>query len=486
MVVILLGALLTRRGPYGCRRRHVSGQDGDALDALLGTPSAAPAAAPPVAAADTVAELRREIEALRASPAARPAAAPVPPGLAAVVGPDPVDGGAYPLATPDHDVSALRHFVAGTTGQGATTATAHRQQGNARLPAGPPPLPPPQSAPPPAEYAPFNPQRNTGLREQASRLLEVYRWAYGTRHQDPAWQEVIWDAVAEMGRAIDPTLRALVVESGYDTEVERCGVPPAGFGADLAHLSAHGLGTVPAAERQGDLVGRSGAVGNDATLRFDGGLDGELRRAAEEIYKRMRAQGATSARDWLTNQHADAKSDHRWSDLWHSAVTVDFLLGGCASNAEARELLRSSDILELHLRKLAAFVYERRTRDRVGADSMLAITTPGTMADIGPEWLVNTATGYSREEWNRSQRTRWGGPRGRGDGGRGEGGRGSGGGGGAQTPASGSGGANPSGEGGGTARGGRGAATPSQRGGGGGRGGRGGGGRGGPPGRGAA
>ena len=56
------------------------------------------------------------------------------------------------------------------------------------------------------------------------------------------------------------------------------------------------------------------------------------------------------------------------------------------------------------LRRLAAHVYQARTRDRTGAARMLAISPPGAGLDIAPSWLVNDVTIYSKNEHQRGER----------------------------------------------------------------------------------
>jgi hypothetical protein len=60
----------------------------------------------------------------------------------------------------------------------------------------------------------------------------------------------------------------------------------------------------------------------------------------------------------------------------------------------------------MHLRRLASFVYERRTRDKTGAAHMLAITPPGLETDVAPTWLVSTATAHSKNEHMRDERVK--------------------------------------------------------------------------------
>jgi hypothetical protein len=89
--------------------------------------------------------------------------------------------------------------------------------------------------------------------------------------------------------------------------------------------------------------------------------------------------------------------------------------------------LSVDDNMEMLLRRIGSFVYEKRTKDRVGAVNMLAMPAPGTGADVASSWLVGESTPYSREEFDRSTRshTGRGGGGGGGEGrGRTEGGRG--------------------------------------------------------------
>ena len=70
---------------------------------------------------------------------------------------------------------------------------------------------------------------------------------------------------------------------------------------------------------------------------------------------------------------------------------MDFKLGRCHSPEDEMRLLATDD-LEVGLRRLAAYMYEARTRDTVGARQMLALHAPGGMHDIAPAWMVETAT----------------------------------------------------------------------------------------------
>ena len=62
------------------------------------------------------------------------------------------------------------------------------------------------------------------------------------------------------------------------------------------------------------------------------------------------------------------------------------------------------DTVEPALRRLSAVVYEPRTRDKVGANHMLGATPPGSLRDIAPGWLVDSATSDSKADYQRTHR----------------------------------------------------------------------------------
>ena len=149
----------------------------------------------------------------------------------------------------------------------------------------------------------------------------------------------------------------------------------------------------------------------------------------------MKAQGSSSVRAWLTANYQGSKEAPIWTDLWTSACMVDFHLSKAGGSEEQVNLiLASDDNMEMALRRLASFVYAKRTGDHSGALHMLAVKPPGSNVDLAPSWLVEESTLHSKMEYQRADRVSkmnrgGGGGPGRGDGGGGGGnGRGKGGG----------------------------------------------------------
>ncbi len=73
-----------------------------------------------------------------------------------------------------------------------------------------------------------------------------------------------------------------------------------------------------------------------------------------------------------------------WIDLWNLATNVDYLIGRCASPAEETRLLATNDFIETGMRRLAAYMYEGRSKDTTGARRMLAVQAPGATSTSRP------------------------------------------------------------------------------------------------------
>ncbi len=137
------------------------------------------------------------------------------------------------------------------------------------------------------------------------------------------------------------------------------------------------------------------------------GLD--LKRAAPEIYRSMRSQGAASAREWVDRQYMGDRSSHTWIDAWDLATEVDICLRDFIEAKDDQGLFRTlavDDGLEIKLRRLASFLYEARSGDRAGAMHMLAVAPPGSQVDIAPSWLVTEAAAHGKVEHPRAERAR--------------------------------------------------------------------------------
>ena len=128
-------------------------------------------------------------------------------------------------------------------------------------------------------------------------------------------------------------------------------------------------------------------------------------------------------RSWLQQNYNGSKEAAIWTDLWTAATAVDYRLAPYGNNmSEINMLLASDDSLKLSLRRLASWVYLRRTGDQQGALHMLAVRPPGAQADVAPSWLIEESTLHSKMEFQRNERvTKTSRGRGKGDGQQGDG-----------------------------------------------------------------
>ncbi len=160
-----------------------------------------------------------------------------------------------------------------------------------------------------------------------------------------------------------------------------------------------------------------------AGSRWSHGLPADLPRAAQEIYRSLRAEASANAREWLSAHYKGSRActNGEWTGLWNAAAELDFFVDSLPAD-QVMQQLATSDMAEMRLRALASHVYQARTGDSTGAAMILAVRPPGTESDIAPVWFISDVTQYSKAEHQRRQRVN---QRGRGKGrGRGDQGRG--------------------------------------------------------------
>ncbi|CAK0840539.1 unnamed protein product [Prorocentrum cordatum] len=222
----------------------------------------------------------------------------------------------------------------------------------------------------------------------------------GTSSVDPYWAFKFWSHVAKMelqGEVSEPVVR-LLRGHGY---VGNGTVTARGLDAlDQAAPPALG-GTAGDPLALGSLTS---AAGGSQETRWGASLPPDLQRAGAEIYRSMRAEGCTSVRDWLSSRYSGSRSSPVWTDLWTMATTVDFAVKDCGTEEALMRFLGTNDLMEISLRRLAAYMYESRSGDRTGALHMLGVSPPGSQTDVAPSWLVQAATAHSKAEHQRSER----------------------------------------------------------------------------------
>jgi hypothetical protein len=218
---------------------------------------------------------------------------------------------------------------------------------------------------------------------------------------NPYWHKAFWDAVqaAELRHGSLPEgLQMALRKYGWSPGVLFSGVVPQGLDTDLGKLASGGglppHGTGPS------------SAGTPAPLaagvaEIHSSLAPDLRRAAPEIWRSMKASGFVDVRNWTKS--VIPEKDPQYPCAWDGACTVDFATAQCAGEAEILDMLRRSDAAEIALRRLSALVYQNRTGDKAGALHMLAVRPPSSQGDVAPTWLIDEATIHSRADFRRAQ-----------------------------------------------------------------------------------
>ena len=268
----------------------------------------------------------------------------------------------------------------------------------------PPPLPPPLMAPPTGtQMAPpglsLQPQASTHDDGPAiNQIISTLDVLANNAARDPLWGSKFWQWIHKLETRHDLSPRILETLRQYGYQGEGTSVPPIASSLSAALSSLGG-------SNGGGGLALANAWTTSAQCLHQGTLPSGLRRAAPEIYTKLRSEGCASTRAWLRDNYMGFKGvGSPWNDLWSMASQVDFALAHCASDAQMMAVLNSDDRVETSLRHLGAHFYETRTRDRVGAAEMRAFSIPGAQRDIVPGWMVAEATLFSKSEHQRSER----------------------------------------------------------------------------------
>ena len=288
-------------------------------------------------------------------------------------------------------------------------------------------------------YAPFTIGENDAkVQLQAGRLKTALEKSSGLQSTVPTWGQLFWQAVKNESDlyGLEKSIQNVLAGHGY-IGASTVGPPRVEeLKKQLIQLEALGG---PTHGSGGSILRVSGLDGaaDPESMAWHLKLPADLQRAGPEIYRNIRSEGVSSVRQWVNEQHPtlEQKSSPQYQDLFTTATIIDFEVADCRTEGMLMQKLATSDALEIHLRRLGAFIYLRRTRDKAGANRILGVKAPGTNTDIAPKWLLDDANLHSKTEYQRQER---GAKASRYDGGGGEfrqrrgGGKSSGGGGGAK------------------------------------------------------
>ena len=256
-------------------------------------------------------------------------------------------------------------------------------------------------------YAPYAAGAEVKVKQQAGRLKVSLEKAAALASTLPSWASMFWQSVKNEADlyGLEVLVRDVLTAHGY-VGSSTIGPPRLEeLKKQLAELESyggpqHGLGAAIL------RAGANQAVADPEQMAWHLKLPADMQRAGPELYRNIRAEGVSSVRQWVNEQHAglEAKSTTQFQDLFTAATIIDFELAGCRTETELMARLATSDTLEIHLRKLGAFIYYRRTKDKTGANRMLGVRAPGTNAGIAPKWMLDDANTHSKTEYQRLER----------------------------------------------------------------------------------
>ncbi|OLP75930.1 hypothetical protein AK812_SmicGene44202 [Symbiodinium microadriaticum] len=256
-----------------------------------------------------------------------------------------------------------------------------------------------------AAYAPLQGQEN--MLEQSKKVKDLLVQWHGRSALLPVWAKSFWQEVGLL-EPLERRLKVLLLAQGYlDRGV---GTPPRfkELKEKLEELGAAGAvsHSLEAFRAQESLAWQD--EGEEGPEGWEASLPPDLKRAGPEIYASMKAAGVRCVRDWVNSMFSvDQRHSAHYVDLFNLASLVDFKAKeGGASQARILSIIAQDDTCEVALRRLAAWIHERRTGDKDAAQSMLAIKPSSFSSDVAPSWLVTEAASYSQSEHKRRERAR--------------------------------------------------------------------------------
>ena len=230
-------------------------------------------------------------------------------------------------------------------------------------------------------YAPLAGSTSLVVMEQAKIVKEALsRWS-ARAALVPQWPKHFWSEVGLIPK-LDPVLKGVLQAHGY---------------------LGDGKGVLP---RHADLFKKleefesQGAPSHSAALF-------KLQEVAD-VDEAEEPGGTRNTREWVNSMFpVEKRSGPHYLEMFNCATLVDYEASMAkGGQADVLRRLAQSDVAEINLRRLAAWVHESRTGDKSAAASMLAVKPSNLNTDIGPQWLISEASTYSQAEHKRRERAK--------------------------------------------------------------------------------
>ena len=139
-------------------------------------------------------------------------------------------------------------------------------------------------------------------------------------------------------------------------------------------------------------------------------LPDTLQRAGPEIYRNLiGGAGRKALRDIIDDYFplTSRQGSSEYLELFNIATSIDFLAQKHKhSAAHLMQALALDDAAEIRLRRISAWLHEKRTGDKAAARSMLAVQPRGQYANAAPQWLLEQSQAFSQAEHKTRERVR--------------------------------------------------------------------------------
>ena len=256
-------------------------------------------------------------------------------------------------------------------------------------------------------YAPLAGSTSLVVMEQAKIVKEALsRWS-ARAALVPQWPKHFWGEVGLIPK-LDPVLKGVLQAHGYLGDGK--GVLPrhADLLKKLEEFESQGAPSHSAALFKLQEVAGVDEAEDTGMEAWETSLSSDLKRAAPEIYLSIRSAGTRNTREWVNSMFpVEKRSGPHYLEMFNCATLVDYEASMAkGGQADVLRRLAQSDVAEINLRRLAAWVHESRTGDKSAAASMLAVKPSNLNTDIGPQWLISEASTYSQAEHKRRERAK--------------------------------------------------------------------------------
>eukprot|EP00438_Fugacium_kawagutii_P007846 Skav210111 [mRNA] locus=scaffold2194:62563:65494:+ [translate_table: standard] len=231
-------------------------------------------------------------------------------------------------------------------------------------------------------FAPFAADASAEVvKQQAKRLREALEKSAALQSTHPSWVQLFWQAVKNESDLVglQERIKTMLQAHGYVgpstcgpprtdelkkqlAELEILGSPPHGTGGSLLQAP------MPQAV--------SGAT-DPEQMAWHLKLPADMQRAGPEIYRNIRAEGVSSVRQWVNEQHSglEARNTSRFQDLFTAATIIDFELANCQSEATLMSRNSTSKTWFLHLPPTHQGQERPSTNDWNVEENLVALST---------------------------------------------------------------------------------------------------------------